>query len=321
MIRSFVFSDGRLVGRDLEPEALRLIRADPGLVLWVDLQEPTPEETKAVLEGTFGFHALAVEDCIAPNSLPKVEDYENYLFIVTHAVDFSRAEKFQTTELDMFLGPDFVVTHHTKPVRAIEGAIDRFVKNLGQPRGADRIAYVVMDLLVDNYQPVLDELRGELDEIEDKAISQVGGTLIEELIEVRSEIGLLRQIIRPQREVIARVALGESRVIRSKMLPYYRNLRDNLTRIDETAAGYADRLLICFDLHLNRSASEANEGIKILTALTAITLPVLLIGTWYGMNFEHMPELSSPYGYKLILALTVVLTVLITLWIRKKRWL
>ena len=103
MIRSFIFSDGRLVGQDLEIEALRLVRADKGLLLWVDLDNPTPEEIKATLEGVFEFHPLAIEDCVQPNSLPKVEDYEDYLFIVTHAVDFTRTEKFNTTELDLFL--------------------------------------------------------------------------------------------------------------------------------------------------------------------------------------------------------------------------
>lgn len=321
MIRSFVFSDGKLVGRDLEPEALRLIRSDPGLILWVDLEAPTAEEARSLLESTFGFHALAIEDCVAPDSLPKVEDYESYLFIVTHAVDFNRTDKFQTTELDLFLGADFLVTYHARPLRSIEATVDRFTKNLGQPRGADRICHLVLDNLVDNYQPVLDELRRELDEIEDKAISRAGESLIGELIEVRGEISLLRQIIRPQREVIARVGSGESKVVRAKMLPYFRHLRDNLTRIDETAAGYADRLLLCFDLHLNRSANEANEGIKVLTALTAITLPCLLIGTWYGMNFEDMPELQHPFGYEIVLGVTVILTLAITWWIRRKRWL
>lgn len=320
MIRSFVFSDGKLVGRDLEPEALRLIRADKGLILWVDLAAPTPEETKSVLESTFGFHQLAIEDCIAPNSLPKVEDYESYLFIVTHAVDFNRTDKFQTTELDLFLGPDFIVTYHTKPLRSMEATIDRFIKNIGQPRGADRIAHSLLDNLVDNYQPVLDEFRSELDGIEEKAIGPANEQLIGELIAVRGEISHLRQIIRPQREVIARLGYGESKVIRTKMLPYFRHLRDNLARIDDTAAGYADRLLLCFDLYLNRSANEANEGIKVLTALTAITLPPILIGTWYGMNFEHMPETKSAYGYPLAGLATISLTVLTYLWIKRKRW-
>ena len=119
MIRSFVFSDGKLVGSDLEREALRLVRADKGLLLWVDLDNPTDEEAKFVLESVFQFHPLAIEDCVAPDSLPKVEDYEDYLFIVTHAVDFTRTEKFNTTELDLFVGRDYLVTYHRAPLRSV----------------------------------------------------------------------------------------------------------------------------------------------------------------------------------------------------------
>jgi magnesium transporter len=113
MIHSFIFSEGKLVGRDLEVEALRLVRADKGLVLWVDLENPTDEEIKLVLSEVFQFHPLAIEDCITPSALPKLEDYDDYLFLVMHAVDFTRTEKFNTTELDFFLGKDYLVTFHT----------------------------------------------------------------------------------------------------------------------------------------------------------------------------------------------------------------
>jgi magnesium transporter len=177
MIRSFIFSDGKLVGQDLELEALRLVRADKGLLLWVDLDAPTPEEIKAILEGVFQFHPLAIEDCVQPNSLPKVEDYEDYLFLVTHAVDFTRTEKFNTAELDLFLGKDYLVTFHTAPLRSVTTLIDRLAKNVGLgPRGPDRIAHTLIDLLVDNYAPVIDELRAELEELEEHVLAKESGT-------------------------------------------------------------------------------------------------------------------------------------------------
>src|SRR5262249_34114804 len=212
MIRSFILSDGKLVGQDLELEALRLVRADKGLLLWVDLDNPTPEETKAILEGVFQFHPLAIEDCVAPNSLPKVEDYEDYLFIVTHAVDFSRTEKFNTTELDLFLGKDYLVTFHTAPLRSVTTLIDRTTKvaNVG-PKGPDRIAHSLIDLLVDNYAPVLEELRAELEELEEHVLARttVHQNLVNELLHVRSDFSRLRTIVRPQRDVIERLARGE----------------------------------------------------------------------------------------------------------------
>lgn len=321
MIHSFIFSDGKVVGSNLEVEALRLVRADKGLWLWVDLDNPTAEEIKAVLEGVFQFHPLAIEDCVTPSSLPKIEDYEDYLFLVTHAVDYSRAEQFNTSEFNVFLGKDYVVSFHRKALRSVQVTLERCARSPGGvARSADRLAHLLLDLLVDYYKPVVDELRDEIEEIEDDVLATRHDDLTPTLLEYKAEIGHLRQIIRPQRDVINRLAHGNTKMIRATTLPYFRDIRDNLIRIDETAASYADRLLISFDLFLNKSAFEANEGIKVLTSLTAITLPATIVATWYGMNFEHMPELKSPYGYAGACLVTFLFTVAMWFWCKRKKW-
>jgi magnesium transporter len=321
MIRSFIFSEGKLAGRDLELEALRIVRADKGLHLWVDLENPTDEEIKQVLEGVFDFHPLAIEDCVTPSTLPKIEDYEDYLFIVTHAVDFTRSEKFNTTELDLFLGKEILVTFHRKPLRSIEALVEKINRATGViARGPDRIAHTILDNLVDLFKPVTDELRAEIEEIEARILSERSDTLLGDLLEVRGEVAHLRQIIRPQRDVINRLAHGETKVIRAIMQPYYRDLRDNLLRIEQTAAGFADELLVSFDLYLNKSASQTNDGIKVLTALTAITLPPIVIGTWYGMNFQHIPEIQSPVGYWIALGVMLVSTAAMFVWCKRRGW-
>lgn len=322
MIHSFIFSDGKLVGRDLEVEALRLVRADKGLILWVDLDNPTEEETKQILEGVFQFHPLAIEDCVAPSDLPKVEDYEDYLFMVTHAVDFTRKDKFATTELDMFMGKDYIVTYHRQPLRSVTTLKDRAAKNTTlNPRGPDRIAHTLLDLMVDNYAPVLDELRAELDEIEEMMLHHdTSDDFTQEMLHARKDFAKLRQIVRPQRDVIERLARGDSKMIRNTLLPYFRDLRDNLARLEDTANNYHERLMMAFDIYLNKAQFQANEGIKFLTALTAITLPAVLVGGWYGMNFDHMPELRSPHGYQWAAGLTVVSTLAMWAYLKKKRW-
>jgi magnesium transporter len=322
MIHSFIFSEGKLVGRDLELEALRLVHGDKGLIVWVDLDNPTDEETKAVLEGLFQFHPLAIEDCLTPSPLPKIEDYEDYLFMVTHAVDYTREEKFATTELDLFLGKEFLVTFHRTPLRSVTALIDRLAKNAGPgPRGPDRLAHSLLDLMVDNYAPMLGELHGELEAIEEIVLGQASSKeFVSELLQVRKDFTRLRHIIRPQREIIDRLARGDSKMIRATLLPYFRDLRDNLARIEETTLGYHERLMMAFDIYLNKAAFEANEGIKFLTALTAITLPPVLVGGWYGMNFDHMPELRSPHGYLYAAILTLVSTIVMAIYLKKKKW-
>jgi magnesium transporter len=323
MIRSFIFSDGKVVGQDLELEALRLVRADKGLLLWVDLDNPTEAEIKAILEGVFQFHPLAIEDCVKPSSLPKIEDYEDYLFLVTHAVDFTRTDKFATTELDLFVGREYLVTFHTAPLRSVASLSDRYIKSaVAGPRGPDRIVHSLLDLLVDNFNPVIDELRAELEDIEEHVLARESGQqkFVSELLHVRGDFTRMRTIIRPQREVIERLARGDSKLIRAKLLPYFRDLRDNLVRLEEVAAGYHERLMMAFDIYLNKAAFEANEGIKFLTALTAVTLPAVLVGGWYGMNFDHMPELRSPHGYLYACILTLLGTVGMVIYLKKKRW-
>jgi magnesium transporter len=321
MIRSFVFSEGKLVASDLEAEAMKLVRADKGLQLWVDLDNPTDEEIKLVLESVFQFHPLAIEDCIAPSSLPKVEDYDDHLFIVTHAVDLSRTERLTTTELDLFLGKEFLVTFHRKPLKSIEWLVERCTKATGViARGPDRLAHQVLDQLIERYTPVLDELRSKIERIEARVLKEHAENLTADLLAIRSELAALRQIVRPQRDVISRLAHGDTKIIRALMLPYFRDLRDSLIRQEEALTTLGDALLVSFDLFLNKSASQANEGIKVLTALTAITMPPILFGTWYGMNFEHMPEVASPYGYWVSLGVMLISTLGMFLWCRRRGW-
>lgn len=318
MIHSFIFSEGKLVSRDLELEALKLVHGDKGLILWVDLEAPTDEEIKLILEGVFAFHPLAIEDCMTPSPLPKIEDYEDYLFMVTHAVDFTRTDKFATTELDLFLGKEFLVTFHRTPLRSVAAALERVAKSTA--RGPDRLAHTLLDHLVDNYQPVMDELRAELEELEENVLSRDSGqkTLVTEILHVRRDFARLRAIVRPQRDVIDRLARGDSKFIRPVLLPYYRDLRDNLARLEDTAMSYHERLMMAFDIYLNKAAFEANEGIKFLTAITAVTIPIMVIGTWYGMNFENMPELK--HGYSWALGATFVSTVLMVIYLKRKKW-
>lgn len=305
----------------MDPDALKLIRADKGFIIWIDLDCPTEEETKQILEKLCEFHPLAIEDCVMSNQLPKLEDYDDYLFMIMHAVDFSRKDKFSTSELDLFLGKDFLITFHTVPLKFMQAMKERFTKQAAPAvRGPDRLAHFILDAMIDNYTSVVDELTGELEDLEDIILDPKGEESIEDILTLRKELSYLRQIVRPQRDVIGRLARGENKFIRSNLWPYFRDLYDNLTRIDETGRNYTERLMLDFDVYMNRSANEANEGIKVLTALTAITLPPVIVGSWYGMNFKFMPELNSPASYWLALVATGLGVLGMWMWLKSKKW-
>src|ERR1700760_1873186 len=167
MIQSFVFNDGKLVASNLDSDALRLVRADKGLLIWVNLSNPTPEEATSILEDVFAFHPLAIEDCLAVSRYPKIEDYEDYLFLVMHAVAFSKEDQFRTTELDFFIGKSFLVTHQDEPLSMVTNAIERVQKNpVAITRNMDRLAHYLLDNMVDAYQPVLHDLTAEISALE-----------------------------------------------------------------------------------------------------------------------------------------------------------
>lgn len=331
MIRSFAFTtQGRLHTKDIERFLMPTLLADTNLFLWVDLEDPTPEETKSLLEDVFHFHPLSIEDCVMFSPSPKVEEYspkdgdlfQAYLFMVIHAVDYSRQDGvFATSELNFFLGRNFLVTFHELPLRSVQITSERCLRSTVHiARAPDRVAHTLLDLIVDNYKPALEELSLEIAELEQQALQNPGRDTLNKILQVKKEVVHLRQIIGPQREVLARFARGEFKMIRPHLVPYYRDVYDGLYHIAERAQTYADSLTGLLQVYLNMASNQTSEIVKFLTIITVITTPVMAVGTWYGMNFDRMPEVRSPHGYGWALGLTVVCTLLTVLWFRHKKW-
>jgi magnesium transporter len=323
-------TQGRLHSRDIEMFLMPTLLTDTNLFLWIDLENPNQEEVKSVLEDLFHFHPLSIEDCISVSPSPKVDQYQPkeedrfapYLFMVIHAVDYSRTDGvFATTELDFFLGKNFLVTYHHGPMRTVSATEERATKGtIHIGRAPDRVAHNLLDAIVENYKPALEELSLEIGEIEQLALQRPTKDTLNRILQVKKEVLHLRQIIGPQREVLARFAAGEFKLIRAHMVPYYRNVYDGLFHISEMAQSYTDSLTGILQIYLNMSSNQTGEVIKVLTLFTIITTPMMLIGTWYGMNFEHMPELKWPLAYALVIVVTVVSTAGAYLYFKRKRW-
>lgn len=323
MLTILVYRDNKFAAANPPAETLAALRQEPGVMLWVDLAAPTVEEIKLVLEDGFGLHPLVVEDCVSDSPLPKLEDYEDYLYFVMHAVDCSKLDKFSTTELDFVLGKNFLLTFHRQPLRPVQLVLERSQRTPGVPvRGPDRFAHTLLDFMVEAYQPALHELRHDLESIEDAVLHhEPAKTLFPRVVALRKEIIQLRQIVRPQRDVTTALASGKHRFIRPVIVPYLRDLSEDLSRIEHQASSWADQLILSFRVYLNKSSYEASEGIRVITALTALTIPPLLIGGWFGMNFSRMIELEPVFAYPLAMLLTLSCTLGMFLMMRKKRWL
>ena len=260
-----------------------------------------------MLEDVFHFHPLSIEDCVTASPSPKVDEYSPkeedrftpYLFIVIHAVDYSRKDGvFATSELNFFLGRNFLVTYHAGALRSVALTEERAIKaTTAIARAPDRVAHTLLDSIVDNYKPALDELSVEIAELEQQALQHPTAHTLNQILQSRRRCSTLRQIIGPQREVLARFARGEFKLIRAHLVPYYRDVYDALFHISELAQGYADTLTGILQVYLNMSSNRTGEVVKLLTLITVITTPLMMVGTWYGMNFKHMPELDWKYGY------------------------
>jgi magnesium transporter len=331
MIRSFAFTtQGRLHSRNVEIFLMPTLLADTSLFLWVDLENPTAEENKKVLEDVFHFHPLSIEDCVQVSPSPKVEEYTPkegdrftpYLFMVIHAVDYSRKDGvFATSELNFFLGKNFLVTYHAAPLKSIQVIEERCLKGtVHVARAPDRVAHTLLDAIVENYKPALEELSLEISELEDQVLEKPGSEVLTRIIQIKKEVLHLRQIIGPQREVLARFARGEFKLIRAHLVPYYRNVYDELFHIYELAQTYTDSLTGILQVYLNMSSNRTGEVIKLLTLFTILTTPAVLIGSWYGMNFEGMPELAMRHGYLLVTGVTVASTLALYWFLKRKGW-
>jgi magnesium transporter len=332
MIRSLAFTtQGRLHSRDVEVFLMPTVLNDTNLFLWVDLENPTAEETKMVLEDIFHFHPLAIEDCVMVSPSPKVEEYlpkegdsfAPHLFMVIHAVDYSRKDGvFDTNELNFFLGKNFLVTFHERPIRSVTAVEERAVKGtIHIAKAPDRVAHQLLDSIVESYKPALDELSIEIGELEQAALQRPGKETLNKILLVKKEVLHLRQIVGPQREVLSRFAQGEFKLVRAHIVPYYRDVYDGLSHISDTAHTYADSLTGILQIYLNMSSNQTGEVVKLLTLITVITTPLMMVGTWYGMNFgDQMHEMKLPHAYLTAFLGTVIATALTYWYFKKKKW-
>lgn len=332
MIRSLAFNtQGRLHTRDVEMFLMPTLLSDTNLFLWIDLESPTEEEKKFVLETLFHFHPLSIQDCVCISPSPKVEEFtpkeedkfSPYLFMVIHAVDYSRKDGvFGTSELDFFLGKNFLVTYHDGPIRSVSQTEERAIKGtMHIARAPDRVAYNLLDGIVDNYKPALDELSLEISELEQQALQHPTPKVLNQILKVKKEVMHLRQIIGPQREVLARFARGEFKLIRPHMVPYYRNVYDALFQISELAQSYTDSLTGILQVYLSMSSNRTGEIVKALTLITILSTPATIVASWYGMNFQKdMHEISWEHGYAFAFALTALTTLGTYLYLKRRKW-
>jgi magnesium transporter len=270
----------------------------PDRVVWVDLSGGGKAEL-AILTDVFRFHPLAIEDCVNRRHNPTVEDFKDYIFILTHGIHPDSSERdFKTRPLGLFVGRSFLVSHHRDRSRSIEHTMESARHN---PRvmaeGPDSILYNILDYQVDQYLPVLQIFEKKIDDVEDRIFTAPTGEVLTDVLAFKRALMRLRRIAGHQRDILLRLVRREFPVIDEKSIYGLRDVADHLVRITDLADTYRELVSGALEAHLSIVSNRTNEIMRVLTVIATLFIPLTFIVGIYGMNFDHMPELHWRYGY------------------------
>jgi magnesium transporter len=293
-----------------------------GESLWVDLEAPTPEEAE-ILSKVFKFHHLAIEDCWHEPQHPKADDYGDYLFMVVHGVRYDAStEEFTTHELNIFLGPNYLVTFHTFHSRSVEAAQQYVRRNPNvMARGMDFMLHQIMDRLIDNYFPKLEILEDKIEALETEVFTDPSPELLNTVFELRHHVVHLKRVASQEREVLIAITRGAFPFVSERAQIYFKDIYDHLFKIVEIADNHRETMNIILQAYLSLVSNKLNNTMRVLTVIATIMLPLTVITGIYGMNFDHMPELRWRYGYYATLLGMAMLAAGMLLYIRRRNWL
>jgi magnesium transporter len=337
MVSAAIYRDGHLVDSPTSlAETYRRLREQPDAMAWIGLYRPAPAQLLAIAE-EFGLHELAVEDAIVAHQRPKLERYGDTLFVVLRAARYlDDVEEVDFSELHLFVGPNFVITvrHGEAPdLAAVRRRLEDDPDLLR--RGPEAVLYAILDSVVDGYAPVVAGLQHDIDEIETE-VFRGDPTVTRRIYELSGEVIEFQRAARPLLKILNGLAAGFDKYGTDEELRrFLGDVADHATtaaeRVDVFRQTLADILTLNATLvsqaqneeikHLTEASYAQNEEIKRISAWAAILFAPTLIGTIYGMNFEHMPELRWRFGYPYALTLMAVVCVSLYLVFKRRGWL
>ena len=322
MIRTIVLNrESRSFKNVEDPDEISSYCSDQHSIIWVDVADPTSEDFDELAK-EFGFHPLSIEDCRNEHQRPKVEEFQGYYFIVLYEAEMIMGRHLELRELNIFLGKNYLVTVHSQPLRAIETAerLWREWTDLAE-RGTGLLAYLLIDVIVDDYMPLLDSLSDRMDELEDQIFVDFQPEALEEIFRIKKELLFLRRSVTPLRDVFNTLLRREQPIFSRETHIYFQDVFDHLIRVADTIDTLRDMLSSTMDAFLSVSGNRMNIIMKRLTSISTILMSVTLIAGIYGMNFDFMPELKWRYGYIGAMLSMIVIGLAIYYYFRKIKWL
>jgi magnesium transporter len=303
----------------VEPDRLARVIEDPEAVLWVDVRDPADEDLQ-LLRQAFDFHGLALEDVAKQQQRPKVDEYPDYYFVVLYApLPTEDLGAVHVTELDLFIGRNYLVTVHRGEVPALAEAAGRWERtDVDLRRDIGFLVHTVMDAVVDGYFPIVDRIEDRLDDLELALYEADGGTSPEELLAVKRSLFTLRKAIYPTREVFNAFLSRDSKLFTVATLPYFQDVYDHVLRLLDTIEIQRDVATGTLDAHLAVVSNRLNDTMKRLTMVgICVAIMGAVFGAW-GMNFDRVPMAHHPGGFWVVSVGVAALVAGALLWARRR---
>jgi magnesium transporter len=305
--------------RDVPAGEIHEYIREAGNLVWVDVQDPGPEELSLLLE-EFGFHPLALEDVAKGQQRPKVDEYKGYLFAVTYGVvPGPTPRQLRTVEVDLFIGRNYVVTVHRGRVPALEEGLSRWTRGGALLReGVGFLVYTLMDALIDAYFPVIDAIEDAVEETEFAMFTQLRPEGVQELLRLKRTLVMLRRVLYPLRETFQVFLRHDHAYFSAGTMVYFQDVYNHILRILDVVDLERDMVTGALEAYLTVISNRLNRTMKALAFFTiAVAFISAVFGAW-GMNFDEVPLAKEPLGFAMVAGGTFAVIVLMVLvgWVR-----
>jgi magnesium transporter len=309
-----------------------LDRRNPAGLNWININTLDPAAVSA-LAGEYRIHPLTAEDILDTDQRPKAEEFDDYLFITLKAVHRNGGAKVRCGEsfdgeqidyeqISIILKEDTIITFQEKPGDAFGGIRKRIMNNAGKIRkaSADYLAYTLMDAVVDDYLSIMDSISDKIETLESRSSDESDRTFMEDFQDTKQTLLHLRRYIWPLRESVTRLIHSDSKLIHEELSPFLHDLHDNVIQAVETMESHRELLAGVMEMNLSAVSNRMNRIMKVLTIISTIFIPLTFIAGVYGMNFTHMPELSSVYGYPVTWGIMLLIAAGMLIFFKRRRW-
>jgi magnesium transporter len=293
-------------------------------VTWLNITGVHEENIIHDVGETFKIHPLVLEDIANTTHRPKVEEYDDYLFVIIKMAYLNKEiDEVVLEQVSLIIGKDYVISLQEKEGDILEGLRERIRNSKGKIRklGSDYLMYSILDTIVDHYFSVLEYIGEQIEDLEEQLIHSAGQEILRSIYSLKQELVYLRRSIWPMREVVNTLQRSDHKLVSPDTFVFLRDVYDHTIQVVETVETFRDMSSGMLDLYLSTVSNKMNEVMKVLTIFAAIFIPLTFIAGVYGMNFQSMPELKWKYAYPLWWAIIIVLTIGMLFYFKKRKWL